>query len=158
MNSSELTQEQLDERIAILKRFRALLEDKRKKFQEYLIVLEKQHEVIQTEDVDAIVKHTEIEQGIISEINTIQKVITPLEDMYRTVYSDSPESEIPVLKTDLEQLQKDVLFQNEKNRDLLKTHMQVLRQKVVSMNNPYSKRSSIYASDAQTGTRIDINQ
>lgn len=158
MNEPELSQEQIDERIAILKRFRALLEEQQKKFREYLVVLEKQHDGIQKDDVEAIVKHTEIEQGIISEIHTIQKVITPLEDIYRTVYSNVPESEIPVLKTDLEKLQKDVLFQNEKNRELLKTHMVVLREKVVSMHSPYAKRSSIYASDAQTGTRIDINQ
>lgn len=158
MKAPELSQEQVNERIAILKRFRALLEEQREKFREYLVVLEKQHDVIQDEDVDAIVKHAEIEQGIISEIHTIQKVITPLEDMYRTVYAGAPESEIPVLKTDLEKLEKDVLFQNEKNRELLKTHMITLRQKVVSIHNPYAKRSSIYASDAQTGSRIDINQ
>ena len=39
---NELTQAELDERVAILKRFRTLLEKQREKFQEYLKVLEKQ--------------------------------------------------------------------------------------------------------------------
>ena len=35
----ELTQAQIDERIAVLKRFRTLLEQQRNKFREYLHVL-----------------------------------------------------------------------------------------------------------------------
>ena len=154
----ELTKEQLDERVAILKRFRQLLEQQRQKFRDYLVVLEKQAEMIGTENVDAMVQHAEIEQSIVSEIHTIQKVINPIEDMYRTVHPEITDNEIPKLKTDLEQLKKDVLVQNEKNRELLKSHMTVLRQQVVSLKNPYAKRSSVYASSSQTATIVDINQ
>lgn len=154
----ELTRDQLDERVAILKRFRQLLEQQRQKFRDYLVVLEKQAEMIGTDNVDAMVQHAEIEQSIVSEIHTIQKVINPLEDMYRTVHPEITDTEIPKLKTDLEQLRKDVLVQNEKNRELLKSHMTMLRQQVVSLKNPYAKRTSIYASSAQTATIIDINQ
>lgn len=158
MERQELTQEQIDERVAILKRFRQLLEHQRQKFREYLTVLEKQQEMIQTENVDAMVSHAEIEQSIVSEIHTIQKVINPLEDMYRTTHPGIADSEIPKLKTDLEHLRKEVLVQNEKNRELLKSHMTVLRQQVVSLKNPYAKRSSVYASDSHTATRVDITQ
>jgi len=158
MPGQDLTQEQVDERIAILKRFRQLLEEQRTKFREYLVVLEKQAEMISTDNIDAMVHHTEIEQSIIAEISTIQKVIDPLEVMYRDGHPGISDSEIPKLKTDLEHLRKDVIAQNGKNRDMLKSHMTVLRQQVVSLRNPYSKRSSVYASDAQTATRIDIKQ
>ena len=154
----ELTKEQLDERVAILKRFRQLLEQQRQKFRDYLVVLEKQAEMIGTENVDAMVQHAEIEQSIVSEIHTIQKVINPLEDMYRTVNPEIEDAEIPKLKTDLEQLRKDVLVQNEKNRELLKSHMTMLRQQVVSLKNPYARRTSVYASSAETATIVDINQ
>jgi hypothetical protein len=50
------------------------------------------------------------------------------------------------------------LQQNEKNRELLKTHMQALRQKVAGINNPYANRASVYASDKHTASIIDIQQ
>jgi hypothetical protein len=158
MADQKLTQEQIDQRIAILKKFRQLLEQQRQKFREYLVVLEKQEQTISSENIDAMVTHTEIEQSIITEIYTIQKVIDPLEAMYRDIHHAEPDAEIPRLKADLGHLQKEVVQQNEKNRELLKTHMQVLRQKVISIHNPYANRSSIYASDAHTASIIDINQ
>ncbi len=158
MANAVLTEEQVAERVSILKRFKKLLDEQRAKFRDYLSVLEKQEKMISSGDVDAIVRHTELEQGIISEIYTIQKVIDPLESMYRTTHPDQRDAEIPRLKTDLEKLRKDVLVQNEKNRELLKSHMQLLRQKVLSIKNPYANRSSVYASDAHTASVIDINQ
>lgn len=158
MANAVLTEEQIAERVSILKRFKKLLDEQRAKFRDYLSVLEKQEKMISSGDVDAIVRHTELEQGIISEIYTIQKVIDPLESMYRTTHPDQRDAEIPRLKTDLEKLRKDVLVQNEKNRELLKSHMQLLRQKVLSIKNPYANRSSVYASDAHTASVIDINQ
>lgn len=157
MIPEDLTQGQIDERKAILKRFRQLLEEQRQKFREYLIVLEKQESMITSDNVDAIVHHTEIEQSIVSELYLIQKVIDPLERMYVTAHPGTTDAEIPRLKTDLEHLKKDVLAQNEKNRELLKSHMLVLRQKVLSIHNPYAKRQSVYAGDAQTASRVDIN-
>ena len=158
MGHPELAQETIDERVAILKRFRELLEEQRSKFREYLTVLEKQAEMIATENVDAMVRHTEIEQSIVAEIHTIQKVIDPLEAMYRDAHPGMNETEIPRLKTDLERLRKDVIEQNGKNRELLKSHMTVLRQQVASLRNPYAKRSSVYSSDSHTASRIDITQ
>ena len=158
MATSDLTNEQVAQRISILKRFRKLLDEQRVKFRDYLSVLEKQEKMIEEGNVEAIVRHTELEQGIIAEIYTIQKVIDPLESMYRTAHPDQQDTEIPKLKTDLEKLRKDVLVQNEKNRELLKSHMLLLRQKVLSLKNPYANRSSVYASDAHTASVIDINQ
>jgi len=158
MAQQELTQEQVDERVAILKRFKHLLEQQRQKFRDYLVVLEKQAEMISSENVDAMVNHTEIEQSIIAEIYTIQKVIKPLEEMYKTTHPGVPDAEIPRLKADMSRLQKDVIEQNKKNRELLKSHMTVLRQKAVSLQNPYAKRASVYSSDSHTASIIDINQ
>ncbi len=158
MEQQDLTQEQVDERMAILKRFKLLLGQQRQKFRDYLVVLEKQAEMINSENIDAMVNHTEIEQSIIAEIYTIQKVIDPLEAMYRSAHPGVPDSEIPRMKADMGQLRKDVMEQNKKNRELLKSHMQILRQKAVSLKNPYVKRNSIYSSDSHTASIIDINQ
>ncbi|MBR7064567.1 MAG: flagellar biosynthesis protein FlgN, partial [Treponema sp.] len=59
---SELTQQEFEERVAILKRFRTLLEQQRNKFREYLNVLEKHQESILEENTEALVAHTELEQ------------------------------------------------------------------------------------------------
>ncbi len=158
MTRQDLTQDEVDQRVAILKRFRELLEEQRTKFREYLTVLEKQAEMISTENIDAMVRHTEIEQSIISEIFTIQKVIDPMEAMYREANPGLADAEIPKLKTDLDHLKKEVIAQNGKNRELLKSHMTVLRQQVVSLKNPYAKRTSVYASDGHTASRVDISQ
>ncbi len=153
---SELTQEEVDERVAILKRFRQLLEQQRGKFREYLSVLERQRAMIETDNVDAMVSHAEIEQSIVSEIQTIQKVIDPMEAMYRSAYPAAPDSEIPRLQTDLGALRREVLAQNEKNRELLKTHMTTLRQQVISLKNPYANKKSIYAQESRSAAVVDI--
>ena len=46
---ANLTQTEIEERTAILKRFRSLLEQQRAKFKEYLHVLEEQEKTIKTE-------------------------------------------------------------------------------------------------------------
>ena len=69
----ELTQAQIDERIAVLKRFRTLLEQQRNKFREYLHVLECQQNKIEEEDGDALVAHAELEQQIVSNIQICRK-------------------------------------------------------------------------------------
>jgi len=156
MSERSLSEDEVAERVALLKRFKALLEEQREKFRQYLSVLEKQESDIDTGDVDAMVSHTELEQSIVSEIFTIQKVIDPMETLWRESHPDAKAADIPRLKTDLERLKADVLTQNEKNRALLKSRMSLIREQVVSLKNPYAKRSSVYAASSQTGTRIDI--
>ena len=65
---AEITQEELNERVAILKRFRALLEQQRGKFKEYLNVLEKQHDSITNENTEALLAHTELEQQVVKNL------------------------------------------------------------------------------------------
>ena len=156
----ELTQNELNERVAVLKRFRRLLEEQRAKFAQYLKVLELQENGIQNEDTDALIAHTELETQIVSNIHSLQKVIMPLESLYnsyRTTFS--PNEAVPVtdIQNELEVLQKKVLAQNEKNRELLKTHMNTLRVQIQNFRNPYKSARSVYAKNTATaGTRIAI--
>ena len=82
----ELSQTELDQRVAVLKRFRELLASQRDKFRSYMDLLDHQKRDIESGDVDALVAHVEAEQGIVAEIFAVQKVIAPLEDLYRAVY------------------------------------------------------------------------
>lgn len=155
--STPLNDSELAERIAVLKRFRTLLEQQRRKFREYLTVLEKQEESICDENTDAILRHTELEESIIAELFTIQKVIDPLEYMYANMCANTVDIDIPHLKTDLEDLQRKVLTQNKKNRDLLQAHITGLRQQIVALKRPYAHKESIYAETSRTAALIDVS-
>lgn len=156
MHTAKLNDSEIAERVAVLKRFRSLLEQQRLKFREYLTVLEKQEKSISDENTDAVLQHTELEESIIAEIFTIQKVIDPLEYMYTNICKNE-HSDIPHLKTDLDDLQKRVLAQNKRNRELLQTHTTGLRQQIASLKRPYAHKESIYASTARTAALVDLS-
>lgn len=157
----QLTQAELDERVAILKKFRSLLEMQRTKFQEYLNVLELQESRISMEDADAIIAHSELENQIVQGIGALQKVIEPMQALYNTSNAAkyNPQDAIPItnLQNDLQQLQKQVLAQNEKNRASLKLHIADLKQQMVQLKNPYKTRQSVYAERSNTGSYIYLN-
>lgn len=159
MAESELSQQELDERVAILKRLRQLLEQQRSKFQEYLVVLEKQETSISNDNDESIVAQAELEQQIVSNISNLQRVIVPMEDLYKSK-GIADNSEIPQLKADLSKLQKEVLSKNEKNRTLLKEHITQIRNKIEALNNPrrnpYANKHSTYSSNNSTASIIDV--
>ena len=157
MYTATLNDSEIAERVAVLKRFRTLLEQQRLKFREYLTVLEKQEKSIVDENSDAVLRHTELEESIIAEIFTIQKVIDPLEYMYTNICKNTEHSDIPHLKTDLDDLQKRVLAQNKKNRELLQTHIVGLRQQIASLKRPYAHKESVYAGTARTAALVDLS-
>ena len=172
----ELSQTELDQRVAVLKRFRELLASQRDKFRSYMDLLDHQKRDIESGDVDALVAHVEAEQGIVAEIFAVQKVIAPLEDLYRAVYhsgsatgasqgsaggiagtsaaSDGPQG-ISELKSTLEALKNEVVQRNAENQALLKQRMDMLRHQIMSVNNPYTKRKSVYA-QAPEPENLDI--
>lgn len=157
MQDIPLNDSEIAERVAVLKRFRTLLEEQRLKFREYLTVLEKQEKSITAEDTDSILQHTELEESIIAELFTIQKVIDPLEYMYANICAGAVGPDIPHLKTDLEDLQQKVLAQNKKNRELLQSHITGLRQQITALKRPYAHKESIYAETGRTAALIDVS-
>ncbi|WP_296328793.1 flagellar biosynthesis protein FlgN [uncultured Treponema sp.] len=160
--SKELSKEELDERIAILKRFRKLLEQQRNKFQEYLMVLESQEGKITEENADSIMAHTELENQIVKNLASLQKVIIPMQGMYNAIVPGVPvadNAKVEQLQLDLANLQKQVLAQNERNRSLLQSQMSKIKNQLGNMNlmNPYRGRSSVYAEKTAVGSVIEFN-
>ena len=160
--AKELSKEELDERIAILKRFRKLLEQQRNKFQEYLMVLESQEGRIEMEDGDSIAAHAELENQIVKNLASLQKVIVPMQGMYNAIMPGVPVADnasVGQLQLDLANLQKQVLAQNERNRNLLQNQMGKIKNQLGNMNlrNPYRGRSSVYAEKAAVGSVIEYN-
>ena len=156
-----LSQDELAERVAIVKRFRALLEKQRSRFQEYLKILELQENEIGDQNSAALVAHTELENQIVEGIDSLQKVIVPMRKLYLDVKSSAstynPADIIPIekLQSDLTNLQTQVLAQNERNRQLLKVQMDEIREQIVALKNPYRSRQSIYA-DVESGNFIQV--
>lgn len=153
-----LTQTEIEERTALLKRFRTLLEQQRTKFQEYLRVLEAQEKTIEDENADALLAHTELEQQIAANIISLQKVIKPIETMYQDTFSnEQAATEIPQLQADLQVLQQQVLDRNKKNRELLQVRIGQLKERMSTVKNPYRNARSVYSQSAQVAARVNIS-
>ena len=146
---AEITQEELNERVALLHRFRSLLEEQRGKFREYLTVLEKQQDSITTENPESLLAHTELEQQVVKNIANLQKVIVPMAKLYKSkAAANNPaaeDAEVAKLQNELSDLQNKVLKQNAINRDLLRVHIEQLRSQIAGFKNPYKTNRSVYA-------------
>ena len=155
----EITQEELNERVEILKKLRALLEMQRNKFREYLKVLEQQEHSIETENSEALIMHTELEQEVVKGIANLQKVIIPMSELYKSSSSSDgniSDSAVHELQKDLSTLQNKVLAQNEKNRELLRTHMTQIKTQIEQFKNPYRNVKSVYAQKVTAGNFVEV--
>jgi hypothetical protein len=157
-----LSNEELEERVAILKRFRFLLEQQRNKFKEYLNVLEKQQNSIDAEDSEALIKHSELEQQIVKNISNLQKVIVPMNKMYTAINNKSPisttnDNDLTQIQLELSALQQKVIKQNEINRDLLRVHLEKIKMQIANFNNPYKTSKSVYAQTEKVGNFVELN-
>lgn len=152
----QITQEELNERIAILKKFKQLLEKQREKFREYLNVLEKQESSITNEDSEKLLAHTELEQQVVANIMNLQKVIVPMSELYKSKGADIDDSAVKEIQQDLKDLQQKVLAQNAKNRESLKTHISQIRTQIASLKNPYKNARSVYSEKAPVGNLVAI--
>jgi len=165
IDSAELAQ-----RVAILRRFKTLLTQQRDRFRNYLDLLDKQQSVIEAGSAEDLLTYVEIEEKIVADIFSIQKVIDPLEEMYYTVISGNApqkapsssenysQDEVPSLKASLEKLKSEAVIRSTKNKELLSKRMLELRSEIKTLrNNPYAaggRRSSF--SSAGTASLIDI--
>lgn len=156
---AEISQEELNERLAILRRFRSLLEEQKKKFQDYLEVLEKQENSIENDNTDVLVAHAEIETEISRNIKSLQKVIVPISEMYSRNISGIREADrksVEEIQENLDRLQEKVLKQNAKNRELLRTHIAQIRKQIDGFKNPYRNVSSVYAKKVAQGNFVAV--
>ena len=156
---AELTQQELDERVAILRKFRSLLEQQRNKFREYLTVLEKQQDSISKENPESLIAHTELEQQVVKNIANLQKVIVPMSKMYKSgiplAHTDE-DSNIAQIQNELNDLQSRVLKQNQINRDLLRDHIENIRAQIQNFKNPYKNIRSVYAQPQRVASLVEV--
>jgi len=125
---SEIDSAELAQRVAILKRFKTLLSQQRDRFSSYLNLLDKQQSIIESGSAEDLLTYVEIEEKIVADIFSIQKVIDPLEEMYYTVISSNnipgkahaeSRDEVGGLKASLEKLKSEAVIRSTKNKELL---------------------------------------
>ena len=157
IDSGELTQ-----RVAVLKRFKIMLAQQRNRFKDYLDLLEKQQNIIEKGSADDLLAYVEIEEKIVADIFSIQKVIDPLEEMYYSVTSGSTQKaksheEVPSIKESLEKLKSETAVLSLKNRELLSKRMLELRSEIKALrNNPYASGRRSSFNDSNTASLVDI--
>ena len=133
---SVLDTKEVTQRVAILKRLKKLLFAQRDKFRSYLDLLEHQETHIAEGDTRKLEAHVELEKSIVKEIYAFQKVIDPLQDMYRMAYPYSEEeSEVPAIRDSLERIKEEVLVRNKQNQDLLDSGMTQVRGKIKGLRS-----------------------
>jgi hypothetical protein len=164
MAASGLSPQEVSQRVVILKRFKELLKAQRDRFQAYLDVLDKSRDVIEQGTADDLIRHVELEEKIVADIYSIQKVIDPLEAMYKAARLESPAGSkpprdgggVPELKAALEGLKTEAVARAGRNKELLSKRMTELRSEIKNLrSNPYTKRRPGY-SDAAPPSLVDI--
>jgi len=174
-SGKNISPDELKKRVAVIKRFKELLTAQRDRFRAYLDALDKQKEVIEKGSADDLLLHVELEEKIVEDIYSIQKVIDPLEELYHSIapeiaHEHSPtgaglkagethageksEEEVSGLKKALESLKNEAVVRSGVNRELLAKRMTELRSEIKSL------RGSLYArrprDTATVPTQIDI--
>ena len=158
---------ELGQRVAVLRRFKELLKAQRDRFQSYLNALDKQKDVIERGTADDLLRHVELEEKIVEDIFSIQKVIDPLEKMYQSARTEAPEKravnpadksageeEVIGLKDALEGLKAEAVVRSSRNRELLAKRMAELRSEIKSLrSNAYARRKF---NDNPTPSLIDL--
>jgi len=169
--TADISSAELAQRVAILKRFKTLLSQQRDRFRSYLNLLDKQQNVIESGSAEDLLTYVELEEKIVSDIFSIQKVIDPLEEMYNTVVSDrnsekshlnvegsSAQEEVPSIKASLEILKSEAVIRSTKNKELLSKRMLELRQEIKSLrNNPYARIGKNAFSNSNKASLVDIH-
>jgi hypothetical protein len=140
MAESQLSREEIDRRVAILRRFRALLVEQRDHFRAYLEELDKQKDVIENGSAEQLIAHVDLEEKIVAEIFAVQKVIEPLDNMYQAAGGPGPvkTDEVHSLKSALEGLKKEAALRSSRNKEILYRRMAEIRGELESLRtNPY---------------------
>jgi hypothetical protein len=162
--AEELSSEELARRVSILRRFRELLTAQRDRFHQYLEVLDKQKTQLESAGgQEAVGGPVDLEERLIADIFSIQKVIEPMEILYRSVWPGNQPvgtaesaADIPQLKTSLQSLKAEAAIRLNQNKELLQRRMNETRHELKTLrSNPFAARQPIYGKSAAPSL-IDI--
>ncbi len=160
----EISESELAQRVAVIKRFKELLVQQRERFRSYLTVLDKQQLLIGYGSAEEITAHVELEEQIVADIFSIQKVIAPLEIMYNTIGTDADGlgtfitiKDVPELQATLEDLKTQAVVRSVRNRDLLSSRMEEINSSLQTIkNNPFLSKARFSMYQNAAPATIDI--
>lgn len=138
MAKARLSEEEINQRVAVLRRFRELLTEQRDRFRSYLEELDKQKDIIETGSAEQLLAHVEMEEKIVADIFSIEKVIRPLDEMYRGLSAagqgtSDHETRVRDLKSTLDNLKKEAALRSGRNRDILSRRMLEIREEIKTL-------------------------
>ncbi len=149
-----LANSELERRVALLKKLKETLHQQREKFSTYLKVLDQEQTSVQEGRLEALQEQVKIEETLVAEIGTFQKVLDPLEAVWKQTNPEAEDAEVVELKQNLAALKVQVQEKNAKNRSLLSAKMEEVRSELLKLRprpkNPYGSASS-------TARMIDIS-
>ncbi|MDR0502812.1 MAG: flagellar biosynthesis protein FlgN [Treponema sp.] len=162
--AADIDSAELAQRVAILRRFKTLLTQQRDRFRSYLDILDKQQNTIESGSAEDLLTYVEIEEKIVADIFSIQKVIDPLEEMYYTVISGNgplhektAQDDVPDIKASLDRLKSEAVIRSTKNKELLSKRMLELRSEITTLrNNPYAAGGRKTFNSVNTASLVDI--
>ncbi len=128
-----ISREEFDERVAILRRFKAALERQRDRFRRYLDELERHGPGAAACDPEQTLEfHVEMERAIVHEIASFERTIEPLETLYRE-HDPHGAREIPVLREALARTREEVVRRTEISREALYHQIAAIRDEISSL-------------------------
>lgn len=123
------TEAELDRTIAILRRYRKLMESQRQGLQEYLGLLDARDRAVAEGRLEFLEEYARREQQVIQGIVSLQKCLEPLAEMYvRAVPGGSPDMD--ELAEGLERLRCKALARNGESLTMLRGHADRLRKEL----------------------------
>jgi len=153
--TTTLTPQEVEKRVALLKRLKTTLAQQREKFQSYLAVLDAEKASIEGEAVETLRAQVELEEGLVVEIHAIQKVIDPLEAVLRQSYQGSSDDEVADLRISLDALRNQVQERSRENRGLLSRSMEALERDIVRVR-PQVRSRNPYGASRASSLLVDI--
>ena len=131
-------------RITLLKRFRELLQSQRERFEAYLTVLDKQKDKIESGSVEDLLAHVDLEEKIVADIISIQKVAEPLKAVIpQTALAKAPD--IASIAETIDALHEKAAASVIRNKELLSTRMGTIREELKDLRaNPFTRKQSPY--------------
>ena len=127
----DLTPQEFEERVAILRRFKATLERQRDRFRRYLDQLERSADGPCDDEPSHLDLHVEMEQSIVRELSLFERSVEPLEHLYREHDPDGA-GEIPALRQALQRTRDEVLQRAQANRSFLQSRLESIRAELPS--------------------------
>lgn len=150
-----LTEEEINERVHILHKLREHLKEQRNRFYKYLDVLEHEEQDILSNNVEKLEYHVELEKDLAREIQSFQRVIDPLNEMYKLTVPEQ-DIDIPELQESLVHIQEEVEERSKRNQELLKERMESVRNEIKSIKKTMKSRS-VFDDYKNQPSMIDIS-